>query len=115
MEDIQNAINSLEITLIRHGSEGLIEDIFSAKTLKTAIKALEKQAFFENQISNISNWFVDNKECLLDTAMKVARDGFIERSVDYYIDEVDMNAIVEDIIDELQEGILNVLDTFIKD
>ena len=48
MEDIQNAINSLEITLIRHGSEGLIEDVFSAKTLKTAIKALEKQAFNEN-------------------------------------------------------------------
>ena len=43
MEDIQNAINSLEITLIRHGNTGLIEDIFSIKTVKQAIKALEKQ------------------------------------------------------------------------
>ena len=43
MEDIRNAINSLEITLIRHGNEGLITDVFSAKTLKMAIKALEKQ------------------------------------------------------------------------
>ena len=43
MEDIQNAINSLEITLIRRGSEGLIEDVFSSKTLKAAIQSLEKQ------------------------------------------------------------------------
>ena len=43
MEDIQNAINSLEITLIRNGNINLIKDVFSVKTLKTAIKALEKQ------------------------------------------------------------------------
>ena len=112
MEDIQNAINSLEITLIRHGSEGLIEDVFSAKTLKTAIKALEKQAFFENEVSNIHSWFVDNKDELLNSAMKVARDGFIESSVDDFIDEVDLDFIVEDIVDEIQKGILNVLSTY---
>ena len=55
MEDIRNAINSLEITLIRHGNEGLITDVFSAKTLKMAIKALEKQAFFENWLLELRN------------------------------------------------------------
>lgn len=115
MEDIQNAINSLEITLIRHGSEGLIEDVFSANTLKTAIKALEKQAFFENEVSNIRDWFVDNKECLLDSAMKAARDKFIKNNNYGLIDQVDLDLIVEDIVDEIQKGILNVLSTYIRD
>lgn len=43
MKDIQSAINSLEITLIRYGNEVLIEDVFSAKTIKKSIKALKKQ------------------------------------------------------------------------
>ena len=78
-------------------------------------KALEKQVFFENQVSNIRSWFVDNKDCLLDTAMKVAKDGFIESNVADFIDDVDLDFIVEDIIDEIQKGILNVLDTFKDD
>ena len=115
MEDIQNAINSLEITLIRHGSEGLIEDVFSANTLKTAIKALEKQAFFENEVSNIHEWFVDNKDSLLDSAMVVAKDKFIESNTNDYIDQVDLDFIVEDIVDEMLKGILNVLSTYMGD
>ena len=112
MEDIRNAINSLEITLIRHGNEGLITDVFSAKTLKMAIKALEKQAFFENEVSNIHGWFVDNKNSLLDSAMTVARDGFIESNTNDCIDQVDLDFIVEDIVGEIQKGILNVLSTY---
>lgn len=115
MTDIQSAINSLEVTLIRHGNEGLIEDVFSAKTMKTAIKALEKQAFFESQVSNIHDWFVDNKESLLDSAIGVARDGFIESNANDYIDQVDLDFIVEDIVDEIQKGILNVLSTYMGD
>lgn len=112
MDNIRDAINSLEITLIRHGNTGLIEDIFSIKTVKTAIEALEKQAFFENEVSNIHGWFVDNKESLLDSAMTVARDGFIESNTNDYIDQVDLDFIVEDIVDEIQKGILNVLSTY---
>ena len=111
MEDIQNAINSLEISLIRNADE-IMTDCFSRKTLKTAIKALERQAFFENQVSNIHGWFVDNKDSLLDSAMVVARDKFIESSIDGYIDQVDLDFIVEDIVDEIQKGILNVLSTY---
>lgn len=112
MEDIQNAINSLEITLIRHGNEGLIEDAFSSQTLKTAIKALEKQAFFENQISNISDWFVDNRDSLLDTALTVSTKSFNQYNENGRIDEVDLEFIVSDIVDEIQKGILNVLSTY---
>ena len=42
MQDNQNAINSLKITLIRNADE-LITDCFSRKTLKLAVEALEKQ------------------------------------------------------------------------
>ena len=79
---------------------------------EASIKALENQIFFENTVEEIRDWFVGNKDCLLDSAMKVARDGFIENSTDYFIDEVELDFIVEDIVDEIQEGILNVLDTF---
>ena len=111
MDNIRDAINSLEITLIRH-ADNLITDCFSRKTIKTAIEALEKQAFFENEVSNIHGWFVDNKESLLDSAMTVARDGFIESNTNDYIDQVDLDFIVEDIVDEIQKGILNVLSTY---
>lgn len=111
MDNIRDAINSLEISLIRNADD-LITDCFSRKTLKIAIKALEKQAFFENQVSNISHWFVDNKDSLLDLAMTVARDGFIESNTNDYIDQVDLDFIVEDIVDEIQKGILNVLSTY---
>ena len=80
--------------------------------LELAITELEKQAFFENEVSNIRDWFVDNKDCLLDDVIKVAKDGFIESSVDGFIDEVDLDFIVEGIVDKIQEGILNVLDSY---
>lgn len=111
MEDIQNAINSLEISLLRNADE-LMTDCFSRKTLKTAIKALEKQAFFENEVSNIRDWFVDNKDCLLDSAMKVAKEGFEYVHVGDYIHKVDLDNTVEAIVDEIQKGILNVLSTY---
>lgn len=115
MENIQNAINSLEVTLIRHGNKDLIEDVFSPKTLKAAIKALEKQAFFENKVDEIRDWFVDNKNCLLDTATNVSTKGFNLLNKDGFIDDVDLDVILEDVVDEIQKGIFNVLDTFIKD
>lgn len=90
-----------------------IQPSVGGKSLEMAIEALEKQAFFENEIGAIRDWFVDNKDCLLDLAQKVARDGFIESCVDEFIDEVDLDFIVVDIVDEIQKGVLNVLDTFI--
>ena len=111
MEDIQNAINSLEISLIRNADE-IMTDCFSRKTLKTAIKALEKQAFFENEVSNIHEWFVDNKDSLLDTALTVSTKSFNQYNEDGNIDEVDLEFIVSDIVDEIQNGILNVLSTY---
>lgn len=82
------------------------------ESLGLAIEALEKQAFFESQVSNIRDWFVDNKNCLLDAAQTVGRDGFIASSTNDLIDEVDFDFIVEEIVNEIQKGILNVLDTF---
>ncbi len=55
---------------------------------------------------------MDHKEYLLDLAQKVAIDGFIECCNDGRIDEVDLEFIVIDIVDEIQKGIMNVLDTF---
>lgn len=112
MEDIQNAINSLEISLIRNADE-IMTDCFSRKTLKTAIKALEKQAFFENEVSNIHEWFVDNKDSLLDTALTVSTKSFNQYNEDGNIDKVDLEFIVSDIVDEIQNGILNVLSTYV--
>ena len=80
---------------------------------KLAIKALEKQVSFENEVNEIRDWFVNNKDCLYDSADKVAKEGF-EALVGQYklIDEIDLEAIIEDVVDEIQKGILNVLDTF---
>lgn len=77
-----------------------------------AIEALEKQAFFENQVLNISGWFVDNKDCLLDAALTVSTKSFNQYNENGKIDEVDLEFIVSDIVDEIQEGILNVLDSY---
>lgn len=85
------------------------------EVLDIAIKAIENQIFFENQVSNIHTWFVDNKDCLLDSAMKVANEGFKNGNADGYIDDVDLDFIVEDIVDEIQKGILNVLDSYIEE
>lgn len=83
--------------------------------LDIAIKALEKQAFFENEVSNIRDWFVDNKDCLLDDAMKVADSNFKEISVENIEGEftnIDLHFIIEDIVDAMQKGILNILDSY---
>lgn len=90
-----------------------VEDFMQMKGLAT--KALEKQAFFENEVDEIHSWFVDNKESLLDAAMNVAHKKFKEISIENNGNEftnIDLDFIVEDIVDKLQEGILNVLSTF---
>ena len=79
-----------------------------------AMQALEKEVLFENEVSSIHSWFVDNRESLLNSAMTVARDGFTESCADGFIDEVDLDFIVEDIIDEIQKGVLNVLSTYMS-
>jgi hypothetical protein len=44
--------------------------------------------------------------------MIVAKNGFDTLNSRDLIDKVDLDDITEDIVDEIQEGILNVLDTF---
>ena len=83
------------------------------KVLDIAIKAIENQIFFENQVSNIHTWFVDNKDCLSDSAMKVANKRFTMNYEQGLIDKIDLDCVVEDIVDEIQQGILNVLDSYI--
>lgn len=115
--EIKEAINILEyyrpIGAINAGFPKEPSD--DVKAYNLAIEALEKQAFFENEVDEIKDWFVDNKECLLDTATNVSTKGFNLLNKDGFIDDVDLDGILEDIVDEIQKGILNVLDTFIKD
>lgn len=108
MNEIRDAIEILEIQKSFCADVNI--DVIRAYNL--AIKSLEKQAFFENEVSHIHGWFVDNKEILLDNAMIVARDGFIESNVADFIDQVDLEFIASDIVDEIQKGILNVLSTY---
>ena len=82
------------------------------KVLDIAIKAIENQIFFENQVSNIHTWFVDNKDCLLDSAINIADKRFTMNHEQGLIDKIDLDFIVEDIVDEIQKGILNVLSTY---
>lgn len=83
------------------------------ETISEAIEALEKQAFLENTvIDDISDWFVDYKDCLLDAAKKVSIQRFKEWNKEGVIDEIDLDDIIEDVVDEIQKGILNVLSTF---
>ena len=88
------------------------DDSEQLSAINIAIEVLEKQAFFENEVSNIHGWFVDNKESLLDSAMGVTKEGFEYVHVNGYIDKVDLDSMVEDIVDEIQKGILNVLSTY---
>jgi len=83
------------------------------EAISEAIEALEKQAFLENTvIDDISDWFVDYKDCLLDAAKKVSIQRFKEWNKEGVIDEIDLDNIIEDVVDEIQKGILNVLSTF---
>ena len=102
------SINSYWDSLIDTG-------LISCSELCDCINALEKQAFFENEVDKIKDWFIDNKECLSDTATNVSTKGFNLLNKDWFIDDVDLDGIVEDIVDEIQKGILNVLDTYLKD
>ena len=48
------------------------DDSEQLSAINIAIEVLEKQAFFENQVSHIHGWFVDNKSMMLDSASTVA-------------------------------------------
>lgn len=79
------------------------------KILDIAIKAIESQIFFENTVGDIRDWFVDNKNQLLDSAS----NWFDDCNVDGMVDKVNLDFMIEDLVDETQKGILNVLDSYI--
>ena len=82
------------------------------KVLDIAIKAIENQIFFENKVSHIHTWFIDNKDCLLDSAIDVADKRFTMNHEQGLIDKIDLDFIIEDAVDEIQKGILNVLESY---
>ena len=120
--DIENIIDNLNLisSAIPDYSESRNRGLSDAESEKIAfeaiseaIEALEKQAFLENTvIDDISDWFVDYKDCLLDAAKKVSIQRFKEWNKEGVIDEIDLDDIIEDVVDEIQKGILNVLSTF---
>lgn len=116
--DIQKAtelINDfIDVWELEQADDAIVMNIFKKdiEAFKVAIKALEKQAFFENEVGEIREWFVNNKESLLDSASEIAGKGFNMLNSNDLIDKVDLDDIVEDIVDEIQKGVLNVLTTF---
>lgn len=112
-EIIRDSQYSLEIMKQELKNKYISPEILYA--FKASIQALEKQAFFENQVSHIHGWFVDNKDCLLDSALTVSTESFNQYNDNGKIDEVDLEFIVSDIVDEIQKGILNVLSTYMGD
>lgn len=109
--NIQNAIEYLEESKCNQKQGEAYQERHN-EVLDIAIKALEEKYFFENEVSHIHDWFVGNKDCLLDDANVVAKDSFKGINRNGYIDEVDLDFIVEDIVDKIQEEILNVLSTY---
>ena len=83
------------------------------RVLDIAIKTIENQIFFENQVSNIHTWFVDNKDCLSDSAMKIANKRFDMNHEQGLIDKIDLDCVAEDIVDKIQKEILSVLESYI--
>lgn len=57
--------------------------------------ALEKQAFFENEVGIIRDWFVDNKDCLLDSARSISDNWFDDCKEDEKMDKVDLDFMIE--------------------
>lgn len=111
MSDIRGTIDRLEyatMALKGLGGKGRRHEI----DLVVAIKALEKQAFFENEVGIIRDWFVDNKDCLLDSARSISDNWFDDCKEDEKMDKVDLDFMIEDLVNEIQKGILNVLDTY---
>lgn len=83
------------------------------RKLECIEKALQRQIFFENEVSEIREWFLNNKDCLNDSAVKVAEEGFELLTGRYkFITKTSLEFITENIVDEMQKGIINVLDTF---
>ena len=100
--------------VLKDGGNPLMENVYkhNLNAYNLAIKALEENAFFENEVDHISDWFVSNKDQLLDTAFTVATESFNQYNENGKIDEVDLEFIVSDIVDEIQKGILNVLSSY---
>lgn len=109
--DYRDAIDYLEESKCdKNKGEGYQE--IHNEVLDIAIKAIENQIFFENQVSNIHTWFVDNKDALMDSASSVSGNWFDDCNTDGAIDKVDLDFMIEDIVDEIQKGILNVLESY---
>lgn len=104
--DIQTAIEILQTYNHDDDDEG-------EKVFEIAIKALEKQAFFENEVGNIHGWFVDNKDELLSSAMSICNSWFEDTNAHGKMDKIDIHFMLEDVVDGIQEGILNVLTSYI--
>lgn len=105
--DIQEAIQRLEEMKDYLKCEALEVDV-----IDLAIKALEEKYFFENEVSRMQNWFIDNKDCLLDSAMSILRNWLDDCNVGGKMDEVDLDFMIEELVDEIQKGIFNVLDSY---
>lgn len=112
--DIQDAIEYLEESRCNQKQGEEYQERHN-EVLDIAIKSLEEKYFFENEVSHIHSWFVENKDCLVDSANKAAKESFKSANSDGYIDDVDLDFIVEDIVDEIQKGILNVLSTYMDE
>lgn len=120
--DIKEIVDNLDLissvipNYVESRNRGLTDEEsekIAFEAILEAIELLEKQAFLENTvIDDISDWFVDYKDCLLDAAKKVSIQRFKEWNKEGVIDEIDLDDIIEDVVDEIQKGILNVLSTF---
>lgn len=111
--DYQSAIEYLEKSKCDQ-NQGEIHQETHDEALELAIEALTKQAFFEGEVSEIHSWFVDNKDCMLDSAKNISNNWFDDANTNDKIDRVDMDYIIEEVVDGLQEGILNVLSSYMK-
>ncbi len=110
--DYQSAIEYLEENKCDQSQKEIHQETHD-EALELAIEALTKQVFFEGEVSEIHSWFVDNKDCMLDSAKNISNNYFNDANINGKIDKIDMDFMIEEVIDGLQEGILNVLSSYI--
>lgn len=106
----KRAIEYLRESFCNDGKHGLEE--MHNKVLSLAIEALERQEVFENEVSNISDWFVNNKEELFNIAFNVCDREFDIVEYRGLIDKIETEDIIENVVEDIYDGILNVLKTF---